>query len=124
MKKLGVSGPKAKISLSILEKRNSPVDSCLVHALVVSDLNDNVSVKPHVLYSRPEIPVRKKDIPTQEDIDIWPHLNDVFIPRIDADIGLVIACDIPGAIDPVEMIQSALWSPHFKKTNLLGGLAP
>ena len=105
MKKLRVSGPKVKISLSTLEKRNSQVDSYLVRDLVVSDLDDNDFVKLHVLYSRPEIPVSKEDIPTQEDIDLWPHLNGVFIPRVDADIGLLIASDIPEALDPVEIRQ-------------------
>ena len=105
MKKLGVSGPKVKTSLCTLEKRNSPVDSYLVRDLVVSDLDHNDFVKLHVLYSRPEIPVNKEDIPTQEDIDLWPHLNGVFIPRADADIGLLIASDIPEVLDPVEIRQ-------------------
>ena len=118
MKKLGVSGPKVKISLSTLEKINSPVDSYLVRDLVVSDLNDNDFVKLHVLYRRPEIPVSKEDIPTQEDIDLWPHLNGVFIPCVDADIWLLIASDILEALDPVEIRHSEHDGPYASRTRI------
>ena len=118
MKKLGVSGPKVKISLSTLEKRNSLVDSYLVHDLVVSDLDGNDFVKLHVLYSRPKIPVSKEDIPTQGDIDLWPHLNGVFIPRVDADTGLLIASDIPEALDPVEIRHSEHAGPYTSRTRI------
>ena len=107
-----------KISLSTLAKRNSPVDSYLVRDLVVSDLDDNDFVKLHVLYSRPEIPVSKEDIPTQEDIDLWPHLNGVFIPRVDADIRLLIASDIPEALDAVEIRHSEHGGPYASRTRI------
>ena len=41
MKQLGVDSAKVKISLSTLEKKNSPVDSYLIRDLVVSDLDEN-----------------------------------------------------------------------------------
>ena len=53
MKQLGVDGAKVKISLSTLEKKNSPVDSYLIRDLVVSDLDENDSVNLPILYTRP-----------------------------------------------------------------------
>ena len=68
MKKLGVDG-KVKIFLSTLEKKNSPIDSYLIRDVVVSDLDENHFVHLPTLYTGPEIPVSKNDIPTQDDVD-------------------------------------------------------
>ena len=84
---LGVKGPKVKISLSTLENKNSAVDSFLINDLVVSDLDENEYISLPVLYTRSEIPVTSRDdIPTQDDVDQWPHLQGVFIPHVDAEI--------------------------------------
>ena len=115
MKQLGVDGAKVKISLSALEKKNSPVDSYLIRDLVVSDLDENDFVNLPILYTRPEIPVSVEDIPTQEDVDRWPYLHDVFIPQVDAEIGLLIASDVPEALDPVEMRHSRDGGPYASR---------
>ena len=118
MRKLGVDGTKVKISLSTLEKKNSPVDSYLIRDLVVSDLDENHFVHLPTLYTRPEIPVSKNDIPTQQDVDQWPHLDGVFIPQVDAEIGLLIASDVPKALDPVEVKHSQNGGPYATRTRM------
>ncbi|XP_074639484.1 uncharacterized protein LOC141897759 [Acropora palmata] len=118
MRKLGVDGTKVKISLSTLEKKNSPVDSYLIRDLVVSDLDENHFVHLPTLYTRPEIPVSKNDIPTQEDVDQWPHLDGVFIPQVDAEIGLLIASDVPKALDPVEVKHSQNGGPYATRARM------
>ena len=74
MMQLGSEGLKTRISLTTLEKKGSLVDSFLVQDLVISDLDENNFISLAVLYTRIEIPVTKDDIPTQEDVDLWPHL--------------------------------------------------
>ena len=112
MKQLEVDGAKVKISLSTLEKKHSPFDSDLIRDLVVSDLDENDFVNLPILYTRPEIPVNVEDIPTQEDVD------DVFIPHVDAEIGLLIASDVPEALDPVEMRHSQDGGPYASRTRI------
>ena len=99
VRKLGVEGTKVKISLSTLEKKNSRVESYLIRDLVVSDLDENDFVSLPALYTRPEIPVCEEDIPTQEDVDQWPHLGGVSILHVDAEIGLRIVSDVPEATE-------------------------
>jgi len=118
MRKLGVDGTKVRISLSTLEKKNSPVDSYLIRDLVVSDLDENHFVHLPTLFTRPEIPVSKNDIPTQEDVDQWPHLDGVFIPQVDAEIGLLISSDVPKALDPVEVKHSQNGGPYATRTHM------
>ena len=105
MKKLDVDSTNVKISLSTLEKKNSPVDSYLIWDVVVSDLDENHFVHLPKLYTRPEIPGSKNHIPTQEDVDQWAHLDGVFIPQVDAEIRLLIAGDVPKALDSIEVKQ-------------------
>ena len=101
-----------------LEKKNSLVDSYLLHDITVSDLDENDFINLSTLYTRPEIPVNGEDIPTQEDVDRWPHLNGVFIPHVDTEIGLLIASDVPEALDPIEVKHSQNGGPYAARTRI------
>jgi len=83
----------------------------LISDLVVSDLDENVYVSIPMLYTRPKIPISRDDIPTQDDVDQWPHLQGVFIPHVDAEIGLLIANDVPEALNPLEIKHSEEGGP-------------
>ena len=118
VRKLGVEGTKVKTSLSTLEKKNSRVESYLIRDLVVSDREENDFVSLPALYTRPEIPVCEKDIPTQEDVDQWPHLGGVFISHVDTEIGLLIVSDVPETLDPVEIRHSVNGGPYASITRI------
>ena len=113
---LGVHSTKVKISLSTLEKKNSPVDTYFIRDLEVSDLDENHFFHLPTLYTRPEIPVNKNDIPTQEDVDQWPNLDGVFILQVVAEIGLLI--DVPKSLDPLEVNHSQNGGPYATKTRM------
>lgn len=82
MRQLDINGLKTKIPLTTLDKKDSLIDSFLVHDLEVTDLDENYIVKPPILYTREEIPVSKDDIPSQEDVDRWPHFDGVYLPTV------------------------------------------
>ena len=104
MRKLGVDGTKVKIFLSTLEKKNSHLDSYLIRDLMVSDLDQSHFVHLPTVYTRPKTPVSKNEISTQEDVDKWP--------QVDAEIGLLIASEVPKALDPVEVKHSSMLQEH------------
>ena len=118
LKQLGVKGQKTKISLSTLERKNRTNDSTLVRDLLVSDLDENEYVSLPMLYTRPEIPVSGDDIPTQDDPDQWPHLQGVFIPHVHTEVGLLIASDVPEALDPLEIKHSQKGGPYATRTRI------
>ena len=118
MRQLGVSGPKTTISLRTLEKRDSLVDSFVVTDLTISDLGENVFIKLPTLYTRPSIRVSGEDIPTQDDVDKWPHLSGVHLPSVDAEIGLLIASDVPEVLDPLEVKHSQDGGPYASRTSV------
>ena len=51
-------------------------------------------------------------------MDRWPHLNGVFIPHVDAEIGLLIASDVPEALDPIEVRHSQNGGPYASRTRI------
>ena len=116
MKQLGICGTRTKISLTTLEKKDSLMDSFVVKDLVISDLDENVLIELPALYTRPEIPVSKDDVPTQRDVDQWPHLCGVHLPEVNAEIGLLIACDVPTVFDPLEVKHSKDGGPYASRT--------
>ena len=118
MRQFGINGLKTKISLTTLEKKDSLIDSYLVQNLAVNDLDENYGMELPVLYTREEIPVSQNDIPSQEDVDRWPHLNGVYLPTVSAEIGLLIASDVPEALDPLEVKNSQHGGPCATRTRL------
>ena len=52
----------------------------------------------------------------QEDIDRWPHLSGIDIPKIDAEVGLLIGCDAPEALEHKEIIPSCNGGPNVTRT--------
>jgi len=113
MRQLGVSGTRTQISLTTLEKKDSLIESFVVKDLFISDLDKNVFIDLPALYMRLKIPISKEDISTQGDIDQWPHFCGVYLPEVDAKIGLLIAWDVPTIFDCLEVKQSKRWSLCF-----------
>ena len=118
MKQLGIDGLKTRISMTTLEKKGSLVDSFLVGDLIISDLDENNFIALPVLYTRTKISFKKDDIPTQEDINLWPHLREVYLPNVSAEIGLLIASDVPEALDPLEGKNSEHGGPYASRTRI------
>ena len=44
-----------------------------------------------------------KTNPPKNDVDKWPNLGGVHLSRVDADVGLLLACDAPEVLDPLEI---------------------
>lgn len=117
LKKLGVEGEKTNLSLTTLQTSNKSIECSLV-GLEVSDLNGNESVELPIVYSRPSLPVSTDTIGTQEDVNRWPHLKGIDIPRIkeETEIGLLIGSDAPQVLQPKEVRESKDGGPFATRT--------
>ena len=71
-----------------------------------------------MVYSRPSLPVSTAAIGTQEDVNRWPHLKGIDVPRIEAEIGLLIDSDVPQAMQPKELRESKNGGPFAMRTVL------
>ena len=118
MRPLGENGTKNTISLTALEMKDSLVDSFVVTGLTIYDLDENVFVDLSTISTGPSIPVSSKDIPTEDDMDKWPNLSGVHLPRVDADVGLLLASDVPEVLDRLEIKRSQGGGPYALQTSI------
>ena len=71
-----------------------------------------------MVYSRPSVPLSTAAIGTQEDGNRWPHLKGIDVPRMEAEIGLLIGSDVPQAMQPKEVRESKNGGPFAMRTVL------
>lgn len=69
-------------------------------------------------YMQDEIPVKKENIPTQEDLRPWRYLKEVKLNPINSDIGLLIGSNVPMALEPWKVINSKQNGPYAVQTAL------
>ena len=70
------------------------------------------------VYSRPSLPLSMAAIGSQEYVNHWPHLMGIDLPRIEAEIGLLIGSDVPRAMKPKEVRESNNGGPFAMRTIL------
>ena len=121
MNKLNVTGIKTKNSMTTLGKKDDLTETFLIRGLEIADIDENHLIKSPCLFTQQEIPLEKSDIATQEDVDRWPYLStcvQITAPDSSIDIGLLLANDVPEALDPQEVIHSQHGGPYATRTKL------
>ncbi|KAK3727377.1 hypothetical protein QZH41_006033 [Actinostola sp. cb2023] len=101
-----------------VQSKNAAVE-CRLLNLEVFDLKQEHQIDLPNVYSMHKLPVSSADIATRQDIDRWPHLKGIELTAIDADVGLLIGCDVPEALQPQDIRISQNGGPYATRT-LLG----
>ena len=114
---LNMNGRNVHISLRTMGNE-SIVNTRIVTGLEISSMDGNQFVELSEVYSQKDIPVTKDNIPRQEDIDSWPHLKEVRIPSIQAEVGLLIGANVPKAMEPLQVVNSVDNGPYAVRTIL------
>ena len=114
---LGVAGTETTLSLTTMDCENVKSKSKVV-SLEVCDLEEKNSVELPIVFTRTKLPVAKEDIPRQDDVNRWPHLQGISLPQIDSDVELLIGNDVPLALEPKEVRASSDGGPYAVKTIL------
>lgn len=117
MKQLNLTGRKTHILLKTMGEERI-VNSHIVSGLEVSSLDCNEFLELPNTFSQKTIPATKGNIPLQEDVERWPHLQEVSIPKLKAEMGLLIGTNAPKAIEPWQVIASSNDGPYAVKTRL------
>ena len=84
----------------------------------VYDIKLNHSVELPTAYSKDVLPVSRSHIPTQKDIEWWPHLDGVTHAVIKGNIGLLIGSIVPDAYAPLQVKTGPRGSPHAIQSQL------
>ncbi|KAK0142198.1 hypothetical protein N1851_020135 [Merluccius polli] len=114
---LHLQGKNVNILLTTMGEQKA-VSCKAVPDLEVSSLEGDDFIGLTEVFAQKVIPVSKENIPTQDDVDKWPHLQGVRIPSINADVGLLIGTDVAKALEPQEVIRSIKDGPYAVRTAL------
>ncbi|XP_078619097.1 uncharacterized protein LOC144886352 [Branchiostoma floridae x Branchiostoma japonicum] len=115
---LKTSGRKTKLTLNTINDTKA-VHSEVLHDLEVMDLKGENTIPIATAYTQGKIPASKENIVSTKDLKAWPHLKEVDVPKINADIGLLIGNNVPKAVEPWQVINSQGDGPYAVRS-LLG----
>ena len=115
VKQLHLSGQRRTLTLTTMGKENSKNESHVV-SLEVLDLEEENMVELPFVFTRPKLPLSTESIASQDDINRWPHLASMDIPRIQANVGLLIGCDASDVLEPKEIRASHYGRPYTART--------
>ncbi len=116
--RLNCSGTEKKVKLTTLGT-SQDIISIMLTDLEVTDLDENNIIPLPEVLCRPNIPVFKTEIPTQEDVDRWQYLQGhVYLPTIKAEVELLIGANVPQALQPMRIIGSQDGGPYASKVAL------
>ncbi|XP_071092716.1 uncharacterized protein [Haliotis cracherodii] len=94
------------------------VNTSILSNLEVGDIDGNNWVKLPTVFTQDEMPISTSTVPKEKFIHQWSHLQDVTLPPIDAEIGLLIGNNVPRAMEPYEIINSDGNGPYAVRTIL------
>ena len=118
MKRLSVSGKEMRLKLTTMDSCND-VDSLVVTNLEVTDLDENVVISLPEVLSRSSMPVVKDEIPKQEDVERWPHLQGyVYLAELNSEVDLLIGANVPEALQPREVVPASDGGPYATRVDL------
>ncbi len=118
MRKLNLNGRKAQISLLTMGPKAS-VSSYLLKDLEIASLTGKQFYDLPKVYTQKRMPVSTSNIIKKEELAKWPYLDGVVLPRIQAEVELLIGTNASKLLEPWEVVNSHGDGPYAIKT-LLG----
>ena len=117
LNQIGGTGRAMKITIGTMGVPHT-MRTKSVTGLEIYDLGLNNCITIPQVYTKEEMPVSHGHIPGQGDIQGWSHLQDLELPSITAEIGLLIGNNVPDAYAPLETRVGGTNSPHATKSRL------
>ena len=118
MKQLSASGKKIHINLTTLNNDDILMPCYKVSGMEVCGLNEDCYISLPAVFTQVSLPVSREQIPSQEDIERWPHLSPVVVSSLQAGVDLLIGNNVPKATEPWEVINSVNDGPYAVRTVL------
>ena len=117
LNQLNATGRKTTLSLTTMAQEDSPIESSIVN-LEVLDLSQENFIDLPIVFSTAKLPVSKENMVSQQDVKKWSHLESIEIPKIDAEVNLLIGSDVPQALEPLEIKREQKGEPYATRTAL------
>lgn len=95
-----------------LGEAKKSITECWVFKLKVFNLDEHNFVELPNVFSTLKIPVSEESIHQKEDVNMYPNLKGILLPKIDACIGLLIGNGVPKALEPKEIRECTEQGPY------------
>ena len=117
--KLKLCGEDTSLTLTTVEQDGLKVSSRAITGLEVSGPDGSGRITLPCTFTISKIPVTRSDIPDAAIVKRWRHLAGINIPAVKAeDVGLVIGCNCPLAMEPWDVVHCEDGGPYAIKTRL------
>ena len=111
MQKLNITGERTNFVLSTMGQE-VVVPAYSLNGLEVAELgSNNFYVLPEVL-TQQKMPVTTENMATPEELAEWPHLSNIHIPHLKANVDLLIGTNAPRILEPWEFIKGHGSGPY------------
>jgi hypothetical protein len=117
MCQLGIEGKRMRLRMDTMGEPHS-MYSYELNGLEIIDLDEKSSIPLPPIYTKDEMPVSRCHIPTSEDMRQWPHLHDIKLPHINAEVGLLLGNNISDASTPLEVRVGPRGTPYATRSVL------
>lgn len=111
MHQLGIEGKRMKLTMNTMGKPYT-MTTYEVHGLEVISLDERNVIPMPNMYTKDRMPVSTNHIPTSADLQRWPHLADIKIPQLQAEVGILIGNNVPDICAPIEVRLGPRGSPY------------
>lgn len=118
MRRLNLNGKKTQINLLTMGPKVT-VPSSMVAGMEISSLTGRQFYELPRVYTQKKMPAGTSNIVREEDLAKWPYLDHLKIPRIQAEVELLIGTNASNLLEPWEVINSHGQGPYAIRT-LLG----
>eukprot|EP00794_Sanderia_malayensis_P021083 gene21083-23139_t len=117
MDQLHATGRETMLSLATLGIESNQTKTSVL-SLQVNDLDENNIIDLPFVFSTPRLPATMENRANNLDLCKFPHLQEINLADIDADIGLLIGSNVPRALEPREVKSGKPGEPYATRTDL------
>ena len=89
---LGIEGEKMPFALTTVNRKDGRHQAKRV-SLTIAGLNSNDVVDLHKVFSVKSLPIEPNKALTADEVNAWPHLQGLYLPKFPTSIGLLIGVD-------------------------------
>lgn len=93
----------------VFYRQEKVANSNVIMGLEVAGLDGETYCDLPKVYTQERMPVHRGNIPSQRDLQRWPHLGDVHLPEIDSEVELLIGTNVPKAMEPLQGTSEVDW---------------
>ena len=114
---MGVEGKEVPFALTTVNRKDGRHQAKRV-SLTITGLNSNDAVDLHEVFSVKSLPIKPNKVLTADEVNAWPHLQGLYLPKFPTSVGLLIGVDNPEFFWTLEERRGEPGKPFAVRTRL------